>query len=62
MGRHSHRLSTIKNADKIVVLSDGKIEAIGNQEELINKSPLYKRMWQAHIGAKNWAAGSVKEA
>ena len=58
----AHRLSTIKNADKIVVLSDGKIEAIGNQEELINKSPLYKRMWQAHIGAKNWAAGSVKEA
>lgn len=58
----AHRLSTIKNADKIVVLNDGQIEAVGNQEELLSSSDLYKRMWMAHIGAKNWAAGSVKEA
>ncbi|MCR5323968.1 MAG: ABC transporter ATP-binding protein/permease [Lachnospiraceae bacterium] len=58
----AHRLSTIKNADKIVVLNDGRIEAEGTQEELIEKSALYQRMWQAHIGARNWAAGKVKEA
>ncbi len=58
----AHRLSTIKNADRIVVLNDGRIEAEGTQEELMEKSPLYQRMWQAHIGARNWAAGNMKEA
>ncbi|MCR5790105.1 MAG: ABC transporter ATP-binding protein/permease [Lachnospiraceae bacterium] len=58
----AHRLSTIKNADRIVVLNDGRIEAVGTQEELMEKSPLYQRMWQAHIGARSWAAGNVKEA
>jgi ATP-binding cassette subfamily B protein len=58
----AHRLSTIKNADRIVVLNDGRIEDMGTQEELMVRSDLYKRMWQAHIGARNWAAGSIKEA
>ncbi|MCR5227506.1 MAG: ABC transporter ATP-binding protein/permease [Eubacterium sp.] len=53
----AHRLSTIKDADNIVVLSDGNIEATGKQDELMQSCPLYNRMWQAHIGAKNWAAG-----
>ncbi len=58
----AHRLSTIKNANKIVVLNDGRIETEGTQEELMKISPLYNRMWQAHIGARNWAAGNSKEA
>ena len=57
----AHRLSTIKNADRIVVLNDGKIEDMGTQEELMERSPLYNRMWQAHVGARHWAAGSLKE-
>ena len=55
----AHRLSTIKKADQIVVLNGGSIEAQGTQEELMERSPLYQRMWQAHVGAKNWAAGST---
>ena len=58
----AHRLSTIKNADRIVVLNNGQIEAMGSQEELMEGSPLYRRMWQAHIGARSWAAGSGREA
>ena len=58
----AHRLSTIKNADNIVLLNDGRIEAFGDQEKLLAGSPLYQRMWQAHVGARNWAAGNVKEA
>jgi len=56
----AHRLSTIKNADRIVVLNDGRIEATGTQEELMEHCELYRSMWQAHIGAKNWAAGNGK--
>ncbi|MCR4850289.1 MAG: ABC transporter ATP-binding protein/permease [Lachnospiraceae bacterium] len=58
----AHRLSTIKNADRIVVLNDGRIEDMGTQDELMQRSSLYNRMWQAHIGARNWAAGNLKEA
>ncbi|MCR5356244.1 MAG: ABC transporter ATP-binding protein/permease [Lachnospiraceae bacterium] len=58
----AHRLSTIRSADNIVLLNDGRIEASGDQNKLLAGSPLYNRMWQAHIGARNWAAGKVKEA
>ena len=57
----AHRLSTIKNADNIVVLKDGAVLAQGSQEKLLETCPLYNDMWQAHIGAKNWAI-SAKEA
>ena len=59
----AHRLSTIKNADNIVVLEDGAIAAEGTQAQLLDTCPLYRDMWQAHIGAKNWAVSSAaKEA
>ena len=56
----AHRLSTIKNADNIVVLKNGKIEAEGSQQELLENCPLYHDMWQAHIGAKNWAVSAAE--
>ena len=55
----AHRLSTIKNADNIVVLKNGRIEAEGRQDELLASCPLYRDMWQAHIGAKNWAVSTA---
>lgn len=57
----AHRLSTIKDADHIVVLKNGEILAEGNQEELLAGCPLYYDMWQAHIGAKNWAVSSAEK-
>jgi len=48
----AHRLSTITDSDQIVLVNDGKIEAIGKQEELLKSSPLYKSMWEAHMGVK----------
>ncbi len=52
----AHRLSTIKNADRIVVLKNGNIEATGRQDDLLADCSLYRDMWQAHVGAKSWAA------
>lgn len=51
----AHRLSTITGADNIAVLNNGKIEAWGTHEKLLEKSPLYRNMWQAHIGARDQA-------
>ena len=59
----AHRLSTIKNADNIVVLENGSVLAQGRQEELLIGCPLYRKMWESHIGAKNWSVGKQgKEA
>lgn len=38
----SHRISSIKNFEKIIVLNNGEIEAIGNHKELLEKSNVYK--------------------
>ncbi|MCO7126466.1 ABC transporter ATP-binding protein/permease [Sporolactobacillus shoreicorticis] len=53
----AHRLSTIKDADQIVLLNGGSVVTKGTQTDLLEHSPLYRKMWQAHIGAKEWAAG-----
>ena len=57
----AHRLSTIQNADNIVVLRDGAIEAQGKQAELLETCPLYREMWLAHIGAKDWAVSAAEK-
>ncbi|AWB30922.1 ABC transporter ATP-binding protein [Clostridium botulinum] len=56
----AHRLSTIRNADLIIVMEKGCILNTGTHEELLKECQLYKDMWQAHIGAKKWAANSEK--
>ena len=40
----AHRLSTVINADRIVVLDQGKIVSSGTHEELLETSVLYKKM------------------
>ena len=40
----SHRMKSIENADKIVVLENGKVESQGNHEELLQKSKVYKNL------------------
>lgn len=45
----AHRLSTIKNVDKILVLSHGKIIEAGNHDQLMNKNGIYKKMYLKQI-------------
>ncbi|MDK4519603.1 hypothetical protein [Fusobacterium necrophorum] len=40
----AHRMRTIRNADKIVLLHQGKIEALGTDEDLRKNSKLYQDM------------------
>ena len=49
----AHRLSTVKDADRIFVIKDGKVDASGTHAELLAEGGLCSRMWQAHISAKD---------
>ena len=42
----AHRLSTVRNASKIVVLDKGEIAECGTHQELMNKGGLYKELYQ----------------
>lgn len=42
----AHRLNTIIKADKIIVMKNGRVEAIGNHSELLEKSLYYKKLFE----------------
>ncbi len=54
----AHRLNTICNADKIIVLCDGIISEEGTHEELIRKGKLYNEMYNA----QGWSDHSIQKA
>ena len=49
----AHRLHTIKNADQIILMNNGKIEEIGKHDELIKKKGHYYQMIKEQEQAKN---------
>ena len=49
----AHRLSTVKDADKLYVIKDGVIDSCGTHEELLAQGGLYKDIWEAHVDAKD---------
>lgn len=50
----AHRLATIKNADKILVVEDGRIVESGTHDELVKQDGLYKRFTQIREKAEGW--------
>ena len=40
----AHRLNTVKNADKIIVMNKGQVSAIGSHEKLLENSELYRKL------------------
>ncbi len=45
----AHRISTIKNADKIIVLDQGKIIEQGTHQELLAKAGVYAEMYDNQL-------------
>ena len=50
----AHRLSSIKNADKICVLKAGNVIAEGTHEELMKNCEEFQKLWAASTAAANW--------
>lgn len=50
----AHRLKTIQNADKIIVLDQGRVVAEGNHAELMSQAGLYQQLWQKQQDTELW--------
>ena len=50
----AHRLHSIVNADKICVMDDGNLSAVGTHEELLKNSEIYKNLWNASTESREW--------
>lgn len=46
----AQRISTIMNADNIIVLNNGEIESMGTHEELLKNSKVYKEIYNSQLG------------
>ena len=50
----AHRMRTVENANKIVVLSDGTVAEMGTPEELMKKNGTFTRMVKLQTESQNW--------
>ncbi|XP_072179638.1 ATP-binding cassette sub-family B member 6-like [Diadema setosum] len=57
----AHRLSTIINADQIIVLQDGVIVEQGRHEELLDLNGIYADMWQQQLQTEDEAANGSSQ-
>ena len=53
----AHRLSTVQNADRILVLLDGKIVEQGRHGELLERGGVYAGMWADYQRSAQWKVG-----
>ena len=53
----AHRLSTVIDADKILVIDKGKIVEEGTHAELIGVDGQYKKLWEEYQKSVNWKIG-----
>jgi ATP-binding cassette subfamily B protein len=58
----AHRLSTVRGANKILVVDKGKIAEEGRHDALAGANGPYSRMWEQYTGAMDWTFGKREVA
>ncbi|NKD86345.1 ABC transporter ATP-binding protein [Haematospirillum jordaniae] len=53
----SHRLDSVSACDQIILLSDGRLDAVGTHEQLLGCSLLYSRLWALQCRNLSWSLG-----
>ena len=49
----AQRISSVQDADRILVLDEGHVSAFGSHEELLKTSAIYREVWESQTGAGN---------
>jgi len=57
----AHRLSTVKEADQILVIEKGSVKESGTHDELLDQQGLYAKMWRDYRQAAAWKVGKEAE-
>jgi ATP-binding cassette subfamily B protein len=57
----AHRLATVRHADRIAVMEQGRLVAVGTHDELLTTSPLYARLAALQFGAASAAVAATAE-
>src|SRR5206468_1016386 len=50
----AHRLSTIRNADRIAVLSGGRVAELGDHDALLARGGIYAQLYESQIERQRW--------
>ena len=58
----AHRISTIQNADCIIVLDNGRIAQMGTHDELVAQDGIYRRVWRIQNSVDDVTVPAEKEA
>lgn len=53
----AQRIASVQDADKIIVLSEGEVSAVGTHDELLKTSAIYREVYESQTGGENAAGG-----
>ena len=59
----AQRISSVMNTDKIVILEDGRVHAVGTHEELIKNNPIYQEIYASQMkgGAEDGSTSDERQ-